>query len=112
MSRSSHPRAPITSPAAATVFTLVLTPGPVSRWELAGRAGLSSAAVTKAARPFIDTGYLEELASEERTGPGAGRPASPLAIRAEREFFVGVKITDDDLIGVVCDLRAQVRATR
>ena len=39
-----------------------------------------------------------------------GRPASPLAIRADREFFVGVKITGDELIGVVCDLTAQVRA--
>jgi predicted NBD/HSP70 family sugar kinase len=56
-------------------------------------------------------GYLEELAATERTGPGAGRPASPLAIRADREFFVGVKITGDELIGVVCDLRAEVRAS-
>src|SRR3954466_13470395 len=112
MPRSAPARAPITSPAAATVFTTVLTEGPVSRVDVARRTGLSSAAVTKAARPFIDAGYLEELASEERTGPGAGRPRSPLAIRADREFFVGVKITDDDLIGVVCDLRAQVRATR
>ncbi|MCW2883945.1 MAG: family transcriptional regulator [Streptosporangiaceae bacterium] len=109
MSRSSHPRAPITSPAAARVFTLVLTQGPVSRVELARRTGLSSAAVTKAARPFIDTGYLEELASEERTGPGAGRPASPLAIRPDREFFIGIKITGDDLIGVVTDLRTDIR---
>jgi predicted NBD/HSP70 family sugar kinase len=56
-------------------------------------------------------GYLEELAATERTGPGAGRPASPLAIRADREFFVGVKITGDELIGVVCDLRADVRSS-
>jgi predicted NBD/HSP70 family sugar kinase len=112
MAATRPQRAPITSPAAATVFSTVLTQGPVSRVEVGRRTGLSSAAVTKAARPFIDAGYLEELASEERAGPGAGRPASPLAIRAEREFFVGVKITDDDLIGVVCDLRAQVRATR
>jgi predicted NBD/HSP70 family sugar kinase len=112
MAATKPQRAPITSPAAATVFSTVLTQGPVSRVEVGRRTGLSSAAVTKAARPFIDAGYLEELASEERTGPGAGRPANPLAIRADREFFVGVKITDDDLIGVVCDLRAQVRATR
>jgi hypothetical protein len=32
------------------------------------------------------------LASEERSG--AGRPANPLVVRADREFFVGVKITD------------------
>jgi len=112
MAATRPQRAPITSPAAATVFSTVLTQGPVSRVEVGRRTGLSSAAVTKAARPFIEAGYLEELASEERSGPGAGRPANPLAIRADREFFVGVKITDDDLIGVVCDLRAQVRATR
>ncbi|MEH1057546.1 ROK family transcriptional regulator [Micromonospora sp. CPCC 206171] len=99
------------APAATAVFTAVLTEGPLSRVSLARRLGLSSAAVTKAARPLIDTGYLHELAATERTGPGAGRPASPLAVRADREFFVGVKITADELIGVVCDLRATVRAT-
>jgi predicted NBD/HSP70 family sugar kinase len=98
------------APAATAVFTAVLTEGPLSRVSLARRLGLSSAAVTKAARPLIDMGYLHELAATERTGPGAGRPASPLAVRADREFFVGVKITADELIGVVCDLCADVRA--
>ncbi|MCW2938070.1 MAG: family transcriptional regulator [Actinomycetia bacterium] len=112
MPRRTPPRAPITSPAAATVFELLLTQGPISRVEVARRTGLSSAAVTKAARPFIAAGYLEELASGERVGPGAGRPASPLAIRPDREYFVGIKITGDDLIGVVTDLRAEVRASR
>ncbi|MEU8215625.1 ROK family protein [Micromonospora taraxaci] len=98
-------------PAATAVFTTVLTEGPVSRVALARRLGLSSAAVTKAARPLIDLGYLHELAATERSGPGAGRPASPLAVRAEREFFLGVKINADELIGVVCDLRAQVHAS-
>ncbi|WP_157441993.1 ROK family transcriptional regulator [Actinoplanes awajinensis] len=99
------------APAVTSVFTAVLTEGPISRVALARRLDLSSAAVTKAARPLIEMGYLEELAATERTGPGAGRPASPLAIRADREFFVGVKITRDELIGVVCDLRAEVRAS-
>ncbi|ETK30626.1 ROK family transcriptional regulator [Microbispora sp. ATCC PTA-5024] len=97
------------TPAATAVFTAVLTEGPLSRVTLARRLGLSSAAVTKAARPLIEMGYLRELAATERTGPGAGRPASPLAVQADREFFVGVKITADELIGVVCDLCAEVR---
>ncbi|MDP4509922.1 ROK family transcriptional regulator [Nonomuraea turcica] len=101
-----HPRL-TTTRAEATVFTMVLTQGPVTRVEIARRSGLSSAAVTKAARPFIEAGYLEELEATERTAPGAGRPASPLMIRADREFFAGVKITDDELIGVITDLRAQ-----
>ncbi|BCY09908.1 ROK family transcriptional regulator [Actinoplanes sp. L3-i22] len=103
------PEADAVAPAVTAVFTAVLTGGPISRVSLARRLGLSSAAVTKAARPLIEMGYLEELAATEHTGPGAGRPASPLAIRADREFFVGVKITGDELIGVLCDLRAQVR---
>jgi len=101
--------ADMVAPAVTAVFTAVLTEGPLSRVRLARRLGLSSAAVTKAARPLIERGYLHELAATERTGPGAGRPASPLAVRADREFFVGVKITADELIGVVCDLCAQVR---
>ncbi|MFI6497459.1 ROK family protein [Nonomuraea typhae] len=108
---ASRGRAMITSPASAAVFTMVLTQGPVSRVEIARRTGLSSAAVTKAARPFIDAGYLFEMAATERTAPGAGRPASPLAIQPGREFFTGVKITHEELIGVVTDLRADVVAT-
>ncbi|WP_188194919.1 ROK family protein [Nonomuraea sp. SYSU D8015] len=106
-----HPRLTTTTRAEATVFTMVLTQGPVSRVEIARRSGLSSAAVTKAARPFIEAGYLAELEATERTGPGAGRPASPLTIRPDREFFTGVKITDDELIGVITDLRAQPLAS-
>jgi predicted NBD/HSP70 family sugar kinase len=106
-----YPEADTVAPAVTAVFTAVLTEGPLSRVSLARRLGLSSAAVTKAARPLIEMGYMQELAATERTGPGAGRPASPLAIRADREFFVGVKITADELIGVVCDLCAQVRTS-
>jgi len=98
------------TPAAAAILTALLTEGPQSRVALARRLGLSSAAITKAARPLIDAGYLAELAATERSGPGAGRPASPLTIQSDREFFVGVKLTADELIGVVCDLTAQVRA--
>ncbi|WP_327657514.1 ROK family protein [Streptomyces sp. NBC_00483] len=98
----------LASPAANTVFTTVLTRGPVVRPEIARLTGLSSAAVTKAVKPMIEAGYLEELTLGPRTAEGAGRPAHPLAVRADREFFVGVKVTADELIGVVTDLRAQV----
>jgi predicted NBD/HSP70 family sugar kinase len=98
------------SPAAAAILTALVIEGPQSRVRLARKLGLSSAAVTKAARPLIDAGYLTEHAATERTGPGAGRPASPLSVCPDREFFVGVKLTGDELIGVVCDLTAQVRS--
>jgi predicted NBD/HSP70 family sugar kinase len=98
------------SPAAAAILTALVIEGPQSRVSLARKLGLSSAAVTKAARPLIDAGYLTEHAATERTGPGAGRPAAPLSVCPDREFFVGIKLTGDELIGVVCDLTAQVRA--
>jgi predicted NBD/HSP70 family sugar kinase len=110
MQTSRTGRALITTPATAEVFGTVLTRGPISRQEIARVTGLSSAAVTKAARPFIDAGYLEELPGVVRA-TGSGRPAVPLGIRPEREFFLGVKITAEELIGVVVDLECQVRFT-
>lgn len=112
MPRTPGSAAPISSPASAAVFTTVLTRGPVSRVAVSKLTGLSSAAVTKAARPLIEAGYLRELASAERSASGAGRPANPLAVVSEREYFVGVKITGDDLIGVVTDLGSRIVAVR
>ncbi|MFD0514490.1 winged helix-turn-helix transcriptional regulator [Streptomyces aureus] len=51
--------------------------GPVVRPEIARITGLSSAAVTKAVKPMIEAGYLEELPQGPRTVEGAGRPAHP-----------------------------------
>ncbi|MFD8593479.1 ROK family protein [Kitasatospora sp. NPDC059646] len=106
-----NPSRPLVSaPAETAVLALLLAEGPLSRVELARRTGLSSTAVTKAAKPLIEDGYLFEL-PPERTAPGAGRPVNPLAVSPDREFFVGVKISADTLYGAVCDLRAQVRTT-
>ncbi|MFC5890292.1 ROK family transcriptional regulator [Kitasatospora sp. CM 4170] len=106
----NHAQPLVTAPAETSVLALLLTEGPLSRVELARRTGLSSTAVTKAARPLIDDGYLHEL-PPERTAPGAGRPVNPLAVTVDREFFVGVKISAEALFGTVCDLRAGMRAT-
>ncbi|MER5618167.1 ROK family transcriptional regulator [Streptomyces sp. NPDC002215] len=98
----------VTAPAEIAVLSLLLAESPLSRVELARRTGLSSTAVTKAARPLIDGGYLHEL-PPERTAPGAGRPVNPLSVTPDREFFVGVKISADALYGTVCDLRSRPR---
>ncbi|MDV9189917.1 ROK family transcriptional regulator [Streptomyces sp. SR27] len=104
------PQPLVSAPAETAVLALLLAEGPLSRVELARRTGLSSTAVTKAARPLIDDGYLYEL-PPERTAPGAGRPVNPLAVDPDREYFIGLKISVDQLFGAVCDLRAGVRAT-
>ncbi|MFB7012728.1 MULTISPECIES: ROK family protein [unclassified Streptomyces] len=106
----NHSRPLVTAPAETAILALLLAESPLSRVELARRTGLSSTAVTKAARPLIDDGYLHEL-PPERTAPGAGRPVNPLAVTPDREFVVGVKISADTLFGAVCDLRARMRTT-
>ncbi|MFF0390885.1 ROK family protein [Kitasatospora sp. NPDC004615] len=100
----------VSAPAETAILSRLLAEGPLSRVELARRTGLSSTAVTKAARPLIDGGYLYEL-PPERTAPGAGRPVYPLAVDRDREYFLGVKISADQLFGAVCDLRAGIRDT-
>ncbi|MCL2465002.1 MAG: MarR family transcriptional regulator, partial [Micrococcales bacterium] len=46
------------TPAEAAVLTMVLTAGAIARADIARRTGLSSAAVTRAAQPLLDAGFL------------------------------------------------------
>ncbi|MFJ9720684.1 ROK family protein [Streptomyces sp. NPDC101213] len=94
---------PAATPAASLVFTTVLSHGPLTRLEAARRAGLSPAAVTKAVRPLIASGYLVEDAGAEAR-PALGRPANPVRVDGGRALFVGVKLTGDEIIGVLTDL--------
>ncbi|MGV9558266.1 ROK family protein [Streptomyces sp. NPDC003401] len=94
---------PATTPAASHVFTTVLSHGPLTRREVARRAGLSPAAVTKAVRPLIESGYLVEDADAEAR-PALGRPAGLVRVDGGRALFIGVKLTGDEIIGVLTDL--------
>jgi predicted NBD/HSP70 family sugar kinase len=100
--------------AAAQVFREVLTGGPLRRTDLARRTGLSQPSIAKITRALMEAGYLVELGPDAPSGGRTriGRPATALDVRADREFFVGVKVTADELIGVLTDLRAQVRTSR
>lgn len=102
---------PTQAPAAAQVFHTVLAHGPLSRAEAGRRTGLSPGAVTKAATPLLEDGWIEEIGppAGERA---AGRPATLLALRAERAGFLGIKVTAEELFGVRTDLTARPLATR
>ncbi|MDQ1042866.1 ROK family transcriptional regulator [Streptomyces sp. V4I2] len=102
---------PVNTPAAAQIFTVVLSQGPLTRLELARRAGLSPAAVTKAVRPLIEAGYLVEDADEEAR-PALGRPANLVRVDGGRALFLGIKVTGDEIIGVLTDLCCRIRAAR
>ena len=102
---------PTQAPAAALVLQTMLAHGPLTRAEIGRRTGLSAGAVTKAATPLLDDGWLEELGRPEGDRL-TGRPATLVAVRAERASFLGVKVTGDELIGVLTDLNAKPRAGR
>ncbi|MFJ7495092.1 ROK family protein [Streptomyces sp. NPDC097727] len=111
---SSPPRAetfPANTPAASQIFVTALSQGPLTRLELARRAGLSPAAVTKAVRPLIEAGYLVESADEEAR-PALGRPAGLVRVDGGRALFIGIKVTGDEVIGVLTDLRCRVLLAR
>ncbi|MEV8565901.1 ROK family transcriptional regulator [Streptomyces sp. NPDC051322] len=97
-------------PAASLVFQTLLTQGPLTRAELGRRTGLSSGAVTKVSTPLLADGWITEIGRP--TGDRQpGRPATLVAVRAERAHFIGVKVTADELIGVRTDLTASELAT-
>ncbi len=104
-------RFPVKTPAASQIFTTVLSQGPLTRLEVARRAGLSAAAVTKAVRPLIEAGYLVEDA-DAQAPPALGRPANLVRVDGGRALFVGIKVTGDEIIGVLTDLCCRISVAR
>ncbi|WP_327186924.1 ROK family transcriptional regulator [Streptomyces sp. NBC_01334] len=110
---AAHPAEtfPAATPAASQVFTTVLSQGPLTRLELARRAGLSAAAVTKAVRPLFESGYLVEDADTEARS-ALGRPANLVRVDGGRALFLGLKLTGDAIFGVLTDLRCRILLAR
>ncbi len=84
----------------------VLIHGPLSRSEIARRLELSQASLTRLTAPLLASGLLVEV--DERPEGRAGRPTRPLDVRPDSRHFVGVKLTGDEVLGVLTDLRANV----
>ncbi|MFJ9212067.1 ROK family protein [Streptomyces sp. NPDC102264] len=110
-STTPHEAVPATTPAASLVFTTVLSHGPLTRTEIARRARLSPAAVTKAVRPLMEVGYLVE-GVDEGAPPALGRPANLVRVDAGRALFIGIKVTGDEIIAVLADLCCRIRVAR
>lgn len=89
-------------------LAIILARGPVSRTELATRLSLSQSTMTRAAKPLVDRGLVEET-SEQLEGPG--RPSRPLVAVPGRRRYVGIKLTGDAAFAVVTDIVATEVAT-
>ncbi|NQX12964.1 ROK family transcriptional regulator [Microbacteriaceae bacterium VKM Ac-2855] len=85
----------------------LLIHGPLSRAELSRRLGLSPASLTRLSRPFLDNGLFVEGLEQ---GAGVGRPSKPLDVQIDARRFLGIKLTGDEALAVVTDLRANVLA--
>ncbi|MFJ3772616.1 ROK family protein [Streptomyces sp. NPDC090075] len=99
------------SPAERSVAIEVLVHGPLSRTELARRLRLSQGSLTRLTKPLIESGLLVEAPwagapAEARQG----RPSQPLDVVAESRSFLGFKITDEMVYGVVTSLRSDIVA--
>ncbi len=90
----------------------VLVHGPLSRAELARRLSLSAGSLTRLTKPLIESGLLIERATEGAAPAQVrqGRPSQPLDMVAESRFFIGFKITEDAVYGVVTTLRSDIMA--
>lgn len=92
--------------ASLAVALEVLIHGPISRTEIARRLDLSAGSLTRLSTPLIDSGLLVEVG--ERTDGRAGRPSRLLDVVPASRHFIGMKLTADEVLGVVTDLRATV----
>lgn len=84
----------------------VLIHGPLSRTEIARRLDLSQPSLTRLSAPLLASGLLVE--GDDKSGGRAGRPSRPLDVVPASRHFVGVKLTGEEALGVVTDLRANV----
>ncbi|MFJ4466636.1 ROK family protein [Streptomyces sp. NPDC089424] len=99
------------SPGERSVAIEVLVGGPLSRAELARRLDLSAGSLTRLTKPLIESGLLIE--SPDGCAPGEsrqGRPSQPLDVVAGSRSFVGFKVTEDMVYGVVTTLRSEIVA--
>ncbi|MEU8991285.1 ROK family transcriptional regulator [Streptomyces sp. NPDC048558] len=102
---------PPLSPGERSVAIEVLVGGPLSRTELARRLDLSAGSLTRLTKPLIESGLLVEV--PEAGVPAEvrqGRPSQPLDVVADSLSFLGFKITDDMVYGVLTTLRSEIVA--
>jgi len=92
--------------ASLAVALEVLIHGPISRSDIARRLDLSAGSITRLSTPLTESGLLVEVG--ERADGRAGRPSRLLDVVPESRHFIGMKLTADDVLGVLTDLRANV----
>src|SRR6476661_1640265 len=94
---------PALSEASRSVLVDLLVHGPASRADLARRAGLSPASLTRITRSFVDAGVVSE--SDTTSPQRTGRPSQPMDVNVDLAHLVGIKLSGGQLNLVTTDLR-------
>ncbi|MCY0869604.1 MAG: ROK family transcriptional regulator, partial [Firmicutes bacterium] len=102
---------------AASVLQVIRRRGPLSRVDIAHEIGLSRPSVSTIVTDLIDAGWVQELGGAEAAAmsepnPGRGRPKIPVAVREDGHFAIGVEIGAWRATTVVCNLSADIVASR
>lgn len=101
---------PALSEASRSVLVDLLVHGPASRADLARRAGLSPASLTRITRSFVDAGLVSE--SESTSPQRTGRPSQPMDVNVDIAHLAGIKLSAGQLNMVTTDLRARLLTER
>jgi len=89
----------------STVLNAILTAGSISRAELSQTIGLSPASITNLTADLLE----EDLILETRQGESrGGRRPILLELNPKGGYVVGLKLTDQQIIGALTDLSANV----
>lgn len=89
----------------SVVLNTIKTHGPIARAQVAKRTGLSPATVTGITAELLE----EELIFEKQIGDSrGGRRPILLAINPGGGFVIGIKLTENEIIGALTDLEAAV----
>lgn len=91
----------------SAVLRLIGRNGPISRAEIARRAGVSPGTVTTLVRNLVDAGIVTPV---EQSAPRSGRPAELVGLVGAAAQAIGVKIASDHLAIVRADLDGTVLA--
>src|SRR5262245_5742210 len=105
--RTGVPGAALRDVNRSAVLRLIGRQGPISRAEIARRAGVSPGTVTALVRDLIDAGVVSPT---EQTAPRTGRPAELIGLVGSAAQAIGVKIASDHLAIVRADLDGTVLA--
>ncbi|PKP75383.1 MAG: XylR family transcriptional regulator [Alphaproteobacteria bacterium HGW-Alphaproteobacteria-6] len=96
------------------IFERVRAAGFIPRVQVAKDLSVSPASVTTLTSELIDLGLLEEVSpqrdSDLGAGPGRGRPAVALGVRAAAHLVAGIKLSDREHTAVIVDFAGNLVA--